>query len=153
MVLQSEPPEAPEVSARRVASIEELRVAAEIAHQAFGDREERLQAVLENLVDQWENHEGKEQATFLAFADGLPVGTARSVYLEQGVVLLVSGGVLEEARGHGAYRALVRARWDDAVERKTPLLLVFGGPMSRPILERVGFEPLFELMIMADDLG
>ena len=42
-------------------------------------------------------------------------------------------------RGRGAYRALVRARWDVAVERGTPALTVSAGAMSRPILERLGF--------------
>ena len=31
---------------------------------------------------------------------------------------------LPDARGRGAYRALVRARWDDAVRRGTPALVV-----------------------------
>jgi hypothetical protein len=75
------------------------------------------------------------------------------VYLGTRVVLLVSGGVLEAARGRGAYRGLVRARWDDAAARGTPVLLVFGGPMSRPILERTGFERIFDLEVLADELS
>jgi GNAT superfamily N-acetyltransferase len=45
-----------------------------------------------------------------------------------------------EHRGGGAYRALVRARWDAAVEHGTPVLTVGAGAMSRPILERLGFS-------------
>ena len=153
MALRAEPPAGGDrVEARPVATIDELRVAAEVAHDAFGDRAERLHAVLENLDDEWSNREGRESRTFLAFLDGEPVGAARSVYLVSPVVLLVSGSVLESARGQGAYRALVRARWDDAVARGTPVLLVFAGPMSRPILERVGFGPLFEFRILGDEV-
>ena len=48
------------------------------------------------------------------------------------------------ARGRGAYRAVVRARWDAAVARGTPALAVGAGPMSRPILERLGFEQVLQ---------
>jgi hypothetical protein len=35
---------------------------------------------------------------------------------------------------------LVRARWDAAAGRGTPILTVGAGAMSRPILERLGFS-------------
>ena len=38
----------------------------------------------------------------------------------------------ERARGRGAYRALIRARWDDAVALGTPALITQGGSMSAP---------------------
>src|SRR5438309_1429307 len=54
--------------------------------------------------------------------------------------LFLTGGVtLPEARGRGAYRALVRARWDDAVRRGTPGLVVHAEEPSRRVLERIGF--------------
>jgi predicted acetyltransferase len=56
----------------------------------------------------------------------------------------MGGAVLPEARGRGAYRALVRARWDDAVARGTPALTVGAGPMSEPILRRLGFEQIVQ---------
>jgi GNAT superfamily N-acetyltransferase len=152
MVLGEEPPSVAGIEGRPVASLEELTTAARIAHEAFEDRAERLEAVLEDLPNHWENYEGKLQTTFLAFVDGEPVGAARSVYLESPVILFVSGSVLPSARGRGVYRALVRARWDDAVARGISTLLVFAGPMSRPILERVGFESLFEFRIFEDSL-
>jgi hypothetical protein len=60
--------------------------------------------------------------------------------------------VLERARGRGAYRALVRARWDDAAERGTPALIVHAGRMSRPILERLGFQAVAEIDVLEDAL-
>jgi GNAT superfamily N-acetyltransferase len=60
--------------------------------------------------------------------------------------------VLESARGRGVYRSLVRARWDHAVERGTPALTVQAGRMSRPILERLGFQFITPVRVFVDDL-
>jgi hypothetical protein len=53
-------------------------------------------------------------------------------------------------RGRGIYRALVRARWDEAVRRGTPALVVQAGRMSKPILERLGFETVCEMHALVD---
>ena len=47
-------------------------------------------------------------------------------------------------------RALVRARWNEAVRRGTPALVVQAGAMSRPILERVGFRTVSEVHALLD---
>ena len=60
--------------------------------------------------------------------------------------------MLPEARGRGAYRALVRARWEHAAERGTPLLVVQAGAMSGPVLTRLGFETHGELGLLVDRL-
>ena len=57
---------------------------------------------------------------------------------------------LPEARGRGAYRALVRARWDDAVARGTPLAVTDAGRQSRPILARLGFRELCTIHALVD---
>ena len=54
------------------------------------------------------------------------------------------------ARGRGAYRALVRARWDDAVAAGTPVLITQAGRMSLPILERLGFRAVCEIQVLLD---
>jgi hypothetical protein len=63
---------------------------------------------------------------------------------------MIGGGVLPAARGRGIYRALVRARWDDAVAAGTPALCTQAGAMSRPILEGLGFQPVAEHEILLD---
>jgi len=63
---------------------------------------------------------------------------------------LTGGAVAPWARGRGAYRALVAARWDDAVARGTPVLVTQAGPMSRPILGRLGFREVCEIRILVD---
>jgi len=75
---------------------------------------------------------------FAAEVDGRIAGVGRAVDMEEGVALM-GGAVLPELRGRGAYRALVRARWQYAVARGTPLLVVQAGPMSAPILDGLGF--------------
>jgi GNAT superfamily N-acetyltransferase len=67
-----------------------------------------------------------------------------------GGVALWGGAVVPEARGNGVYRALVRARWDHAVARGTPLLVAQAGPMSGPVLEGLGFRPHGEIQLYCD---
>ena len=44
----------------------------------------------------------------------------------------------------------MRARWDEAVERGTPALVVQAGQMSRPILERLGFATVCTVRAFLD---
>jgi GNAT superfamily N-acetyltransferase len=50
------------------------------------------------------------------------------------------GATMPEARGRGLYHRLLRARLDEAARRGRSLASVDAGPMSRPILERLGFR-------------
>ena len=147
MVLTEEPPAGDGVDVRRVSSADELALASRISATALGEEHEQ---------ENWGRQFAAEQAgntprMYLAFVDGEPVGAARALF-ERGLpaVMLISGGVLAEARGRGAYRALVRARWDDAVEAGQPALVVHAGAMSRPILERLGFDAVAEQEVLLD---
>src|SRR4029077_17878812 len=51
-------------------------------------------------------------------------------------LLLYGGATAERARGRGAYRALIRARWDEAIALGTPALIPPGGAHVRPGLAR-----------------
>jgi predicted GNAT family acetyltransferase len=108
--------------------------------------------MLERSHAQWEtvDDEGIVQ-TYLGRVDGRAVAFARSAYGTDGVALL-GGGTLEADRGNGYYTALVHARWQDAVERGTPLLCTQAGKMSQPILERLGFERLGTIRLLVDRL-
>jgi GNAT superfamily N-acetyltransferase len=72
-----------------------------------------------------------------------------AAYLAPGVYL-AGGNLAEHMRGRGIYRALVRARWNEAERRGTPALVVQAGKMSRPILERLGFETVCEMHTLVD---
>jgi GNAT superfamily N-acetyltransferase len=96
-------------------------------------------------------HPANPGRLFAAVIDGRIVGTSFAAFGEHGVNLF-GGSVLSEARGRGAYRALVRARWDAACERGTPALTVQAGRMSRPICERLGFEFVAPVRLFVDKL-
>lgn len=150
MALVEAPPAAQGFVARRVESLAELRAADEISASAFGTPEEERAEL--RAIDKQRfaaEQRGEAPATYLAWADGKPVASARALFADAGV-LLIGGGTLPEARGRGAYRALVRARWEDAVSAGTPALVVRAGAMSKPILESLGFQPVTEINVLLD---
>jgi hypothetical protein len=153
LVLTAAPPAAPDgVVARRIASFEEFKLASELSRAAFGNREDRAaewDAIAESQFAL--ERAGHGPRVYLVFVDDRPAGSGLALF-EDGLPagLLVGGGVVAEARGRGAYRALVRARWDDAVTSGFDALCVHGGPMSRPILERLGFECVAEIELLLD---
>jgi GNAT superfamily N-acetyltransferase len=150
MVLRGAPSWEPptDVTARRVSSLDELVLAREIQRQAFGDPRgvdfDRAKRDLES--------EGVTGATFLAWVDGEPAAAAYGAYTSLGLILF-GGATLPAARGRGAYRALVAARAAEAEERGTPTLVTHAGQMSRPILERLGFEPVARIDRLIDRLA
>ena len=89
---------------------------------------------------------------FGAWLDGELVGTAGATPSSRGF-LLWGGSVLVEARGRGCYRALVRARWDEAARRGTPALTVAANDKSSPVLRKLGFEKMLELRRLEDVLS
>lgn len=62
--------------------------------------------------------------------------------LHQSMASLYGGSTLKEHRGKGLYRALVASRLEEARRRGAVYGLTDAGPMSRPILARLGFTPL-----------
>jgi GNAT superfamily N-acetyltransferase len=152
LVLDHEPPAVEGIEARRVRDFDEFTIANRIAAEAFGATPEDA-AQWEAIAEQrWEaDRAGDAPRTYIAYLDGRAVGAARAV-LDAGdpAVLMIGGAVLPAARGRGVYRALVRARWDDAVEAGIPALCTHAGAMSRPILERLGFHAVAEQEVLLD---
>ena len=143
MVLSEAPAEGPsDVEVRRVATDDEFYEAERIAAIAFGGE----------LPTRRSYEPDSNNVTYLAYAGGKPVARASAAFGERGATLF-GGSTLPEARGRGAYRALVAARWDDAVARGTPALVTQAGPMSRPILGRLGFREVCEIRILVDWFG
>jgi len=142
LACEREPPSGPpDVVVRRVETFEDYRRAVAVMWEAFATPDERREAQRPHLRDEFEAaRRAGVPATFLALVDGRPAGLGRSVYSDRGV-FLIAGAVAPWARRRGVYRALVRARWDDAVERGTPGLVTEAMPdTSYPILRRLGFE-------------
>jgi hypothetical protein len=143
MVLTAAPAQAaPDVEVRRAESYEEHLAASQIAAIAFGG------PVPTEVTPQRDPN----NVVYLAYVDGEPAARASGSFSEHGVTLF-GGATLPKARGRGAYRALVAARWEDAVGRGTPVLVTQASPMSRPILAQLGFREVCEIRILLDAFG
>jgi GNAT superfamily N-acetyltransferase len=80
-------------------------------------------------------------SVFVAYAGGLPVSTAWIRYHPPTQFASLWGGsTVERYRGQGFYKALLAVRAQEARERGVRFLTVDASPMSRPILERLGFQ-------------
>ena len=112
MLLTQPPPLAPVgIEARQVRDFGEFAAASRVANVAFGMPADAG----DEAGERSRYDEGVELGywkTFVAVLDGEIVASANSTYLD-GAVTLNGGAVLPEARGRGAYRALVSARWDE----------------------------------------
>jgi GNAT superfamily N-acetyltransferase len=133
-----------------VSSLDEYVLALRVAMEAFSVSEEHAAGWMVAAPALWESQDGTTRFTHLAYLGDKPVGFGFSQACDAGVMLSGSG-VLASARGRGVYRALVAARWA-AAERLLPApgLCVHAGAMSRPILERCGFEFVCELELYED---
>jgi hypothetical protein len=140
LLTTSAPPAGPpEIEARRAATVEEHVAARRVQYEGFGTppSQRRSDAALAAEF-------GCTAApVYAAWVDGRLAAAARAAFASCGA-LLIGGTTLPWARGRGAYRALVRARWDDAAARGTPALTIGAGAMSAPILYRLGFEKVVQ---------
>jgi acetyltransferase (GNAT) family protein len=153
VAVNAPPPGPPGVLARRAEGFEEFRTAQLIAaesvemdgrmRQAFDDRAELL----------WSFESAEAQsATFVALLGGQVIAFAKA-HFGSTAVYLGGAGTRPDQRGRGAYTALVRARWDAAVERGTAALTVGAGAMSRPTLEHLGFTIVGWADCLLDELS
>ena len=150
LVLTKEPPPPAEgLTARRVESPEELEAAMKFQWEAFETPPKEIEELRALLPKAFTEGVNLHHAVWLG-GEIISAGTASPT--EHGL-LLYGGATAKRARGRGAYRALLRARWDDAVALGTPALITQGGSMSRPILERTGFERVGEVHMLVDDFG
>lgn len=142
MVLTEQPAGAvPDVEVRRAVSPEDRLAAARIAAVAFG--------MPEPIAAEAEARDDDDNVVYIALVDGEPVARGTASFSPYGATLF-GGATLPAARGRGAYRALVAARWDEAVRRGTPALVTQASPMSRPILGRLGFREVCQIRILLD---
>jgi GNAT superfamily N-acetyltransferase len=91
---------------------------------------------------------------YCAYREGQPIGSgwtdfpAGSRFPE-----LHGGAVIAEARGLGVYSALFDVRLQETAQRGYEYFCVDASPMSRPILERVGFTPICTTVAMRMRFG
>jgi len=151
MLLTSPPPPGPaEVEARRVRTPEEYVAARLLMYAAFGTPPERRLEEASLKCEFASVERAATGTTYGAWLEGRLAGAARSFFASQGALLAV-GATAEWARGRGAYRALVRVRWDDLANRGGGALVVIAGAKSSPILTRLGFEKVLRFRRLADE--
>ena len=148
LVLSDEPPPGPhEIEARRVRTFDEFSAATDVQWRAFGIPPEELPEHRADLRERWKS---SSRVMHAAWSNGRLVGAGASAPTAYGLALF-GGATLPDARGRGAYRALIRARWEEACGRGTPALLTQAGSMSRPILERLGFSAVGRVDMLIDE--
>lgn len=132
-----EPPGA-DIEVRKVETFEDFLVGLEITLAASAWTEDGAARQRAEAEETYARRRSRPGAEWLAYLDGRPVAWGSAIAGSRGLYLS-GGATLPEARGHGCYRALIRARWDDAVARGTPGLVVGAQEASRRILEHCGF--------------
>ncbi|MGW4753683.1 GNAT family N-acetyltransferase [Streptomyces chartreusis] len=135
--LDAEPPEG--IRILPVTDSAGVDLVAQVHETAFGTDGSRLRhQLLARLTA-----DADTVVAVVALAGDTPVSAAR-MELVPGTRFagLWGGGTVEGWRGRGIYRALVAHRARAAVDRGYRYLQVDAMSSSRPILERLGFEPL-----------
>lgn len=149
-LLATTPPPAgpPDVEVRPATTADEWATIRELQDGIFDNPPER-RPTREQLLAEFSK---TSSVLFGAWLEGELVGAAAATPSSQGM-LLWGGSVRPEARGRGCYRALVRARWDEAVRRGTPALTVSANDKSGPVLRRLGFEKVLQFRRLEDVLS
>jgi GNAT superfamily N-acetyltransferase len=137
------------VVVRPAETLDDAVLVSEVLNAVFRERSESPAERRARLARTFTAYRETGRVAFLATLDDRPIAAAHAIYTDDAVILC-GGATLPEARGLGAYRALVAARYAEAVRRGTPTLVVQAGVMSRPILEQLGFEPVAEVHVLLD---
>lgn len=149
MVLTEPPPSVDGVEVRELTTLADCELCEDIAAVAFAWGDEHRDSTKARLRAHWDERDGKVWSTTGAYIDGELVAFGATAFLDE-AVFLDGAATLPEARGRGLYSALVRARWEQAVARGTPTLLVHAGPLSEPILARLGFRTVSAVEYLRD---
>jgi len=156
MVLDRPPPAVPAIDVRLVESLDDYLATADIIARALADTftDDELEAMRAQQAERYAAYRAHGTTRrYLALIDDTPVAYAALVPTTVGAFGLLGGATVPESRGRGAYRALVRARWDDAVRAGLPVLVTQATDLSRPILERLGFRPVARVVVLLDATG
>jgi hypothetical protein len=153
MLLDREPPAGPpDISVRRIASLEDYVASMQIVLEKADA--ETISRTMVRAGQAWaEARDDDQMYTFLAWREDRPIAFGQIVWLTNGLPYLGGATTLSAERSRGAFRALVRARWDEAVRLGRPILLVQAGQMSAPILERLGFRRTGRVWVLRDRSG
>lgn len=137
-------PSAGKVTVRRVETLKDYISCCEIVQECFQSPAD------DDVEQQFRQFQADPQKTrWIAFLNDKPVAMADATHLEFATILN-GAATLPDARGQGAYRALLAARSAEAKLRGAPMLVTQAGSMSRPILKSLGFEEKTKVQIFVD---
>jgi GNAT superfamily N-acetyltransferase len=121
--------------------LETFRIADAINADAFGDPQRGATAEEVAAQERRRKHQlaAGNRRFLLASVDGEPAGSSGLTLFPPAGAIINGGAVLEKFRGRGVYRAMVAARLEMAREASAAGISVWGGPMSAPILSKLGF--------------
>lgn len=81
-------------------------------------------------------------SAYVAYVDGQPASTAWTYFPGRHFATLYGGTTLAEYRARGLYTSLLHKRIEEIRRRGYPFAVVEAGPMSKPIVEKHGFQHL-----------
>lgn len=149
MALTEAPPAVEGLEVRAVATFEEYAAVRELGWDLLRMSEEERLEPRARLQASWADYQEIDIVNYATFVDGRVVAAGGIQFTPYGAYL-AGGSTHPEYRRRGCYRALVRARWDAAVTRGTPLLAVQAGRMSKPILTQLGFREIVTIHALID---
>lgn len=121
---------------RRVTEMAAVKQVRAVLEQVYNDDYAWVESMLSDSLTRIPDH----VSAYLAFAGDQPIAAGWSFYNPPSpFVGLYGGATLEAYRARGVYTALVAARLHEAQQRGYRYMTVDAGPMSRPILEKLGF--------------
>jgi GNAT superfamily N-acetyltransferase len=131
----------PSPSVKRIMHPDELSVVLAIEEQVW---QEDFSGLGHYLREALSNHP-EQMSVYVAYVDEQPASTPWIYFPEHSEFASLWGGsTLDRHRKHGLYTGLLAARAQEAKARQRRYLTVDAGEMSRPILERFGFEMIAE---------
>jgi GNAT superfamily N-acetyltransferase len=151
MLLTEAPPAVKGIEVRPVESFGEYAAVRELGWDLLGMGEEERAEPRARLKMSWDEYQEIDIVNYAAFIDRRIVAAGGIQFTSFGAYI-AGASTHPDYRGRGCYRALVRARWDAAVARGTPVLAVQAGRMSKPILERLGFRQIATVHALIEDL-
>ena len=119
-----------------LAGAETFRAADQVNAEAFRASEQDRGSLERRRANQLASG---NRRLILATMHGEPAGSAGMTVFAPSGAIINGGAVRPKFRGRGVYRALVAERLRFGREAGVAGLAVWGGPMSKPILEKLGF--------------
>ena len=139
-----------DIEIRSVATLSDFRIFRRLMFELHDATHEVVAAVEGGTDEAWRQFQemNGRRELYLASLDGRVAAAGGMAVTEHRAVALSGGATHPAARGRGLYAALVRARWQAAQRLGARTLVTQASAMSRPVLERLGFRAVTEVVVL-----